>query len=86
MDTELEKGEQLACPRCKFNPGMGNPVPCHQLSPALGDTTSTTSMPHPWDPTYLFYLLLVAVGTHTLKGLFSVICIPALLVICLFGL
>lgn len=43
-------------------------------------------MPHPWYPTYLFYLLLVAVGTHTLKGLFSVICIPALLVIGLLGL
>lgn len=43
-------------------------------------------MPHPWYPTYLFYLLLVAVGTHALKGLFSVICIPALLVIGLLGL
>lgn len=28
----------------------------------------------------------MAVGTHALKGLFSIICIPALLVICLLGL
>lgn len=50
------------------------PCPSPMRSPSLSDCT------------YLLHLLLLTVGANALKGLFSVICIPALLLIRLLGL
>lgn len=49
--------------------------------PALGDTPHGLS-----NPTHLLHLLLVAIGANALKGLLSVVGIPALLLVCLLGL
>lgn len=43
-------------------------------------------LPSLGDCTHLLHLLLLTVGANALKGLFSIICIPALLLIRLLGL
>lgn len=54
----------------------------HPFLPCPSPVTS----PRLSDATHLLHLLLLTVGANALKGLFSVVCIPALLLIRLLGL
>lgn len=66
-------------------PGWGGvllyPFPALLTLPQLWETTYGLS-----GPTNLFHLFLLAADANTLEGLLGVICVPALLLICLLGL